>query len=85
MRELKDYLIHQLLQLRENKESYQFDLIVKLAKLFKDENLAFYYIEWWIQSPEKNVYITEPSNKVIHLDEPENLVDYLIYSLGIKL
>lgn len=85
MRELKDYLLHQLIQLRNNKELYQFDSVVKLAKLFKDENLAYYYIEWWIQNPEKNVYVTEPSNKVIHLDDPENLVNYLIDNLGVKL
>lgn len=85
MREIKDYIIHILLELKKNKDKDQFELIVKLSKLFKDPKIAYFHIEWWVNdSVEKNIYISEPTNYIIDVSSPENLVDYLIDYVGVQ-
>lgn len=84
MRELKDYLIHVLTELKNNKNQDYFSIIVKISKLFKDPNLAYSKIEWWISnSIEKLIYITEPTNKVLDVTSVEDFSDYLINEIGI--
>lgn len=86
MRDIKDYLIYNLLELRKEKEKHQFELIVKLSKLFKDPNSAYANIEWWVyDSTDKIIYITEPTNKIVYVHSPENLVDYLINEIGLQI
>jgi len=85
VREIKDYIIHILLELKKNKDKDQFELIVKLSKLFKDPKIAYFHIEWWVNdSVEKNIYISEPTNYIIDVSSPENLVDYLIDYVGVQ-
>lgn len=84
MRELKDYLIHILTELKNNKNTDYFHLIVKISKLFKNPYLAYSKIEWWISdSIDKLIYITEPINKVLDVNSVEDFSDYLINEIGI--
>lgn len=84
MRELKDYLIHVLTELKNNKNKDYFSIIVKISKLFKDPNLAYSKIEWWTSdSIEKLIYTTELTNKVLDVTSVEDFSDYLINEIGV--
>jgi hypothetical protein len=84
VRELKDYLIHVLTELKNNKNKDYFSIIVKISKLFKDPNLAYSKIEWWTSdSIEKLIYTTELTNKVLDVTSVEDFSDYLINEIGV--
>lgn len=84
MRELKDYLIYKILEIKSSKDQDPFDKLTKIASLFKDKLSAYSYIEWWIyDNVEKNIYLTEPVNQMISVDHIESFVNFLLTNLEI--